>query len=249
MRVFTSALSSPDGIWVAESMTAYPAEGADSWNYYTRLRVAKADRTVSWIVVDHWEEWGLGHTIPEPFKWSRDGRSLYFTNKPVPDGCGVFVNGSDLYKVNLGDGSITQVVPHVGLWLSLSPDENTLAYHGIRERGLVLRDLATGQERESKLDFGPDYAAGNIVWSPDSLALVLTIAIRPCAGPETESVQAESTSIVRVGASTLEATELINEDTRLFITLDWPTTDMVLLKDGEGDHWQMDVRTGEVTQR
>jgi Tol biopolymer transport system component len=169
---------------------------------------------------------------------------LYVTNKPVPDGCGVFVNGSDLHRVDLNDGSVAQIVPSSGLWLSLSPDESTLAYIGYGGRGLVLRDLAMGAERETRLNPGEDYAAGHVVWSPDGAALVLTLAIRPC------SVNwAESVSVVRVEAATLKQTTLIQRDERLFTTAEWPFPDRVLLTDDNKDLWWMDAVTGQVIEK
>jgi hypothetical protein len=223
MEGYTWSSASPDGKWTAQGRSAFPKRGED---YYTQLKVSRADGAVEWVVVDEWSPFGLGYTTPRPFQWSQDGRFLYFTNKPVPDGCAVFVNGSDLWRVELADGSVTQVVPSVGLWLALSPDEATLAYAGHSDRGLVLRDLTAGTERGVGLDPGQVYQAGQITWSPDGIALVLTLAIRPCS-----KGWGESTSIVRVEADTLEQATLIDQDSRLFTILEWPTAERVLLAD------------------
>jgi hypothetical protein len=82
---------SPDGWWLAEGQALFPAEGADQ--YYTRLDVKKLDETVEWTVVDEWSPLALGYTIPAAVRWSSDGRYFYFTDRPVPDGCSMFVNG------------------------------------------------------------------------------------------------------------------------------------------------------------
>jgi hypothetical protein len=240
MEGYTWSSASPNDKWIVEGRAAFPKTGDD---YYTQLKVSRADGSVGWAVVDEWSHFGLGYTTPRPFHWSQDGRFLYFTNEPVPDGCAVFVNGSDLWQVNLADGSATQVVPSVGLWLSLSPDEATLAYIGYGDRGLVLRDLGTGAEREVRLDPGQAYSAGQITWSPDGTALMLTLAIQPCSGE-----WAESTSIVRVELETLEQTTLIDQDSRLFTILEWPTSERVLLTDNDGQRWWMDALTGHVLE-
>jgi ABC-type transport system involved in multi-copper enzyme maturation permease subunit len=240
MELHTWSSTSPDGKWGVQGLVAFPVNGGG--DYYTQLKVKETEGTAEWTPVDEWSQLGLGYTTPRPFHWSRDGRFLYFTNKPVPDGCGVFVNGSDLHRVDLSDGRVTEVVPSSGLWLSLSPDEMTLAYIGYGDRGLVLRDLATGAERETKLNPGQDYAAGHIIWSPDGTALVLTLAIRPCS-----TDWAESVSVMRVEVATLEQTTLIHEDRRLFTTVEWPILDKVLLSDDGGNLWWMDSRTGQVT--
>ena len=233
--------SSPDGRWSAQTTAQFPT-GSAGGSYYTQLAVSQTDGSFEWIIVDAWEEWGLGYTIPQVVQWSHDGRYLYFTNRPVPDGCAVFVNGLDLHRFDLSDGSVTELVPPAGLWLSLSPDETTLAYIGYADRGLVIRDLATGTEREMPLSPGPDYQAGHIVWSPDGAALALTLALRPCT-----TNWADATSIVYVNVVTMEQTTLLAEDRRLFITLEWASENRVLLRDNDNSEWLLDVTTGHVT--
>lgn len=46
---------------------------------------------------------------------------------------------------------MTEVVSDVWFWIALAPDEGKLAYVGYGGRGLVVRDLATGEEREAGL--------------------------------------------------------------------------------------------------
>lgn len=242
-KVHKWSSTSPNGEWIAQVFVALPTV-SDIGKYYTQLKLSKADGTLEWIVVDEWVEDGLGYTIPQPLQWSRDGRYLYFTNKPVPDGCAVFVNGSDLHRVDLSNGDVRELVPSVGSWLSLSPDETMLAYIRYGDRRLVIRDLATGAERETKLDPGRSYEAGHIIWSPDGTALMLTLALQPCSTDGADAI-----SIVRVKTTTLEPTTLIREDQRLFITVEWLTADQVLLRDREGNDWLMDASTGQVTKK
>ncbi|HXF68317.1 MAG TPA: hypothetical protein VNK89_00790 [Thermoflexus sp.] len=242
-RIERRSFTSPNGEWEAQTVVALPAVSDTATRYYVQLKVSKTDGTIEWIIVDKWSEWGLGYTIPQPLHWSHDGRYLYFTNKPVPDGCAVFVNGSDLHRVDLNSGEVVGIIPPVGLWLSLSPDETMLAYIGYGNRGLVIRDLATGMEREVKLNPGEDYQAGHILWSPDGRAIILALAIRPCS-----TDWAESTSIVRVDVNTLELMPLLQENKHLFIPVEWATPDQVLLKDKGGDYWLMDATTGQVVR-
>ncbi len=156
----------------------------------------------------------------------------------------MFVNGSDLHRLNLGNGDVEELAPDVGFWLALSPDEATLAYIAYRERGLVIRDLTTGNEREMKLESDQDYQAGHIVWSPDGAALALTLALRPCT-----TNWADATSIVYVETVALTPTPLLSEDRRLFITVEWTAENQLLLRDNDGLEWLMDVATGAVTEK
>ena len=140
-------------------MTVATPKSGDS--YYTNLTVTDAAGTSRWAVVDAWAPYGLGYTVPRPFHWSNDGNYLYVTNDPAPDGCALFVNGSDLQRVDLSNGEVTQIVEPVGLWLSLSPDETKLAYLSWEgDRPLVVRDLASGAENAIKLPARRSQLAG-----------------------------------------------------------------------------------------
>jgi len=236
--------TSPDGAWVARGLAAFPKNSGGN-RYYTRLTVARSDGSQEWPVVESWSELALGYTTPRPLRWSEDGRYLYFTNRPVPDGCAVFVNGSDLQRVDLADGSVREIVPPVGLWLSLSPDERQLAYVGYGDRGLVVRDLSTGRERQTQVEAAQetgDAHVGHVIWSSDGEALVLTVAIDAC-GPPGERVH----TIVRIDAETLSQTTLITEDERLFTSEAWSERGRVSLRDPDGKRWWLDPRTGELT--
>jgi Tol biopolymer transport system component len=243
MQETTTSFTSPDGEWVMRVARALPLD--DQGELYAdyghdRVEVSSSDGTRSWTVIEEWFTLGLGLGGYEPYLWTPDGRYLYITYVPVPDGCALFVNGTDLRKVDLGSGEVTQLVPPVGLNISLSPDEDTLAYIGYRDRGLVLRDLETGQERQVDVYQSGDEAAGDILWSPDGSALVLTLAHQPCT-----TNWATSTSILRVDAETLEVTPLIEQDQRLFTTTEWSQPDQVILKDDNENLWTMDPGTGE----
>lgn len=238
--------SSPHGTWAAQTTAAFPMidgtyVGEDT--YYTHLKVTGRDHAQEWTVVDEWSVWALGYTTPQPFHWSRDSRYLYFTNRPQPDGCALFTNGSDLQRLDLSDGTVTEIMPSVGLVLSLSPDEQTLAYVGYQHRGMVLRELATGKERNVNMDDGVRGSTGSLVWSPDGTALMLTVAFPKCA-PEDQRMH----SIVRVDVETLSATTVIDQDPRLLTTAEWPEENRVVLIDETGDRWGMDPMTGQMAR-
>jgi len=239
---YTWSSTSPDGQWVAEGMMEGPFLVGDDEQYRTQLKLVSADGTVQWTIVDETSHYGLGYTVPMPFHWSRDERYLYFTNEPVPDGCALFVNGSDLHRVDLTDGRVTEILPGGAWWLSLSPDETMLAYSrwsGERLE-LILRELARGEERLTQLD--AEYSqAGGIVWSPDGTALMLTLASSPC--DPINWMQ----SVVRVDLGTILPTTLIRDDRRLFVTAEWSEAGQVLLRDKDGNSWWMDAVTGQVT--
>lgn len=180
---------SPDGRWSAYSLASAPVVSPTSTTgdvYRAVLRLTHADGT-QWTPVDEWRPYGLGWTWPSVLQWSPDGQALYFTNIPVPDGCALFVNGSDLWRVDLSTGRAARLAPVLGISLALSPGAETLAY--IDGRGapeLVLRDLATGAERRVRVAV-EGQQAGDIRWSPDGATLEIAVANEPCGNATTYS--------------------------------------------------------------
>jgi len=186
---------------------------------------------------------------PAPLQWvvdleSGDTRYLYFTNRPTVDGCGLFANGSDLWRLDLTDGTYVQLVSYVGTSIALSPDEQTLAYASVGPGGptqVVLRSVANGAERHIDLDYDLPAAAGNLVWSPDGTRLLATVAYNPCLPPD----WTHSIFLVDVAAET--AVSLIDHDDRRLTTVDWTETAVARLVATDGTTWLLDVTTGDLT--
>ena len=245
------ASTSPDGQWVAVGLAAFPKPNTGGQQAYVRLMIFSTDGNVNWTIVDNWEELGLGFPTPAPLKWSDDGQSFYFTHRVNPDGCSAFPYYTDLHQVNLGDGIVNELLPPVAAALALAPDDSQVAYFIGGEKELVIKDLSTGEERKTKIGPGKDFNAGNILWSPDGSSLTLTLAINPCVGEAgvSNTVWAESTSIIWIDAETLEQRVLVNEDPRLFVTWEWNEPEKITIVDGQEDSfWQLDVNTGEITR-
>lgn len=236
----TSVSQSPDGQWTAESSLAYISEEGLVRGYDTRLQVSRADGSVTWTLVDYEQDAGLGYAIPVIHRWSADGEHVYFTNSVVPDGCGLFVNGSDLHRADLSTGEATELMPALARALSLSPDETTVAYFPWGPMpDLVLRDLAEGTERKLAWEI-PFNDAGNIVWSPDGSALALILSADSCRPNWNYTT-------VKVDVPTLEPTVLLENDDRLLSIVSWPEPNRLLLRDWDDRSWSLDTDTGEVT--
>jgi hypothetical protein len=210
--------------------------------YHVEMIVERTDGSQAWTAVDEWRGWGLGLTYPRPVRWSEDGRFFYFANVPVSDGCSGFVNGGDLWRLDLESGAVTEVAPYLGLVMALSPDERQLAVDASYGRGFLIRDLASGDERSISLPQPADWwQMGGLQWSPDSRRLLLTQIVNPCS-LETK------TAIVRVDVETLSAVTVLEADERNFTLLEWIREDEVRLLDEEGWIWYLDVISGEMAR-
>ncbi len=231
--------AAPDDGWTAEGIVALPKPGED--RYYTELRVKRADGGTEWMPVATWSNFGLGYTTPRPLHWSRDGQYLYFTNAPVVEGCGLFVNASDLQRLDLADGNVDQLLPpNTTRSLTFAPDDQSIAY-GEQEL-LYLLDPTTGDYATLALDMlGSNEQWGNFVWSPDSQQVVFTIADDPCGANWQQSV-------VLVHTPSLTATVLVEPNERLFTAVAWPDPDHLQLRDRDNQFWQLDINTGEIVQ-
>lgn len=252
MNVQEWVSTSLDGKWIAVGLVAFPKENVGGQLAYVRLAIFSADGKAHWVVIDNEQEMGPGFPIPEPLRWSPDHMHFYFTHRVIPDGCSTFPFLTDLQQVDLSSGRVTELLPQSARTLALAPDELQVAYVGYGERGLVLRNLATKEERKVKIDPGQDFDVGNIVWSPDGNSLVLTLAINPCTGVYgiSKTVWAESTSILWVDVETLRQKVLIDDNPSLFVTLEWNEPEKITIVDGEENGlWYLDVNTGEITRK
>ena len=72
---------------------------------------------------------------------------------------------------------------------------------------------------------------------------MLTVANSPCSGG-----WAQSTSIVQVDLTTLEARSLLEDDSRLLVTAEWPEPSTIVLQDQNGQQVKMNAATGQIEQ-
>jgi hypothetical protein len=234
--------TSPDGQWTATTIFQQ-ARGSDE--YYQSLVVTHASGSPSYTLVDETLPMGLGYTTAEPLTWSLDGERFYYTNVAHPDGCGLMVNGSDLYQVDLVTGETTEILPpNTTTKIGLAPDEQHVAYFAIGEPAILIHDLAS--DEIASLDLAPllgeGEQAGAIVWSPDTNAFAFAIAHNPCSGG-----WAEATSIYIVDAGELTTVSHLEMDDRLLIPVAWPSAKTLLLQNQEGQQFRLDLATNTVS--
>lgn len=234
--VVTETLASPDGRWVAQQTTAYPAAGK-AGRIHKLLTVSRDDGERVWTLEDRWEEGALGALTLRPVQWSRNGCALYLSHVVIADGCPGLTNGPDLLRFDVDAGMFTELLPSQGrTWLSISPNDRMVTYGA-----LTLRDLATGEERHVPLDVPEDAMLVHIVWSSDGRAVAFTIVEGHCGPPE-----ARVHTVVYVDARTMMTRTLLVDEAHGFVTAGWSEGNYIQLEDSDGQTWWLDALTGAV---
>jgi hypothetical protein len=235
--------ASPDGNWNAEGITAIPNPQSGSGEfYYTQLKITSKDRKREWTVVDGWSNYGLGYTTPSIYRWSPDGQHVYVIDSATPDGCAIYGLSSNMRRLNLMDGNIDSIAPHLFGVLDLSSDENTLV--AITYNQVIWHYLDTGEV--NSVDYQVDaltWQGGNPVWSPDGKSLLFSAVSDACSQPP-------FTSIFRVDFDTNSLTVLLDKSEHLFHIESWPETGLIHLKEqnnlGES-RWLLNPESGQLT--
>lgn len=240
---------SPNGRWqVRYGESIAVAAGGDELEtfpgglkYAVLLEVVEVGGSLRHAVVDEWRGAGLGQEWPVPYRWSADGQSLYVTDNAAVDGCGTFINGTHLNKVDLASGTTTELLPRYRtLNFALSLDEQWLAFTSNTPEGelLVIREAASGAEQSVLLDAAPDAQAGNVVWSPDGQGILVSVVHAPCS-------QQTRYSLLHFNRATNALTSLASQEPSPAHVAAWPSPPRVRLSDDSGAVWFFDVATGE----
>jgi len=174
---------SPNGQWIAEMQHRMTDSDQDD---HIRFVVRRTDGSMEWVAMDRREPKGLGQELPTVHKWSNTMQYLYFGNAATPDGCALFDYTPDLYRLDLRDGNVIEILAPIAVNLSLSSDEKLLAYFSY-SGNLVLRDLLTRLESHINLPF-ENLLAWDITWSPDNKELTFKQALNAKSLCEPEAI-------------------------------------------------------------
>lgn len=230
---------SPDQAWTATGVVATPQNG--DAQYYTELRVTNADGTITWTPVAGWSNFGLGYTTPRVVHWSADGQSLYFTNAPHPDGCGLFINASDLHQLDLTTGAVAEILPPNSTWVLAAAPDGTIAY--LQANELKLLDPTTDTTVSIVLDMAEtNVQIGNLVWSPDSQQVAYVVATDLCLPPTWRH------ALYTVDRHGEDVRLVLPADERRFRIVEWVDESHLLLMDLEVKQSVLDLDNGQVSE-
>jgi hypothetical protein len=243
--------TSPDQKWRTVLIRRY----LDDWKVQLTFQVINLENQSTWTVEDQVLDGNSQSEYPVPIHWSQDGEHLYVTHRLSQlDGC--FPpgpqHGIGLLRLDLQSLTVDHLFEEFTSEMVISPDGTTLAYLRYGDQGIGLIDLET--KKQTILDLAikrpePTHNINqmDIVWAPDSSALVYAILKNYClAGPF-------GTTIVKVRLNPLYQKVLVafpdSDQENYFHPGQW-TTDRGILLEGdvkaEEKMW-LDPQTGVLT--
>lgn len=226
---------SPNGQWAEANC------GPDS------IIIIRMDETKEWSLssdsligpyTDHFT--GVDH-------WSKDGAYAYVGVNPHTDGYWEpFHEATDLFRLNLETGQISEVLKGGYYSFTFSPDDSMLAYIETDQSPIILtlRDLQTGAEQtfkfESKYNTG-----GSYVWSPDSKKLVFSIVQY-----DENNFKYVASSIVLWEREKQDVTVLIKDYQFPLTPIEWVEETKIMLQVLYEDDtkFEFDLKSGELKQ-
>ena len=230
---------SPNQTWTATGMVATPPNGGEQ--YYTELHVTNAAGTLVWTPIADWRNFGLGYTTPRIVHWSADGRYLYFTNAPHPDGCALFTNASDLQQLDLGAGTVTEILPPDRISVLAAAPDGTMAY--ITQTMLGLLDPLSKTIKETTYDFAAaTVQVGDLTWSSNGQQLAYVVATDPCLPPTWRH------AIYTVDRQGGNLRLVLPADERRLRIVDWIDESHLLLMDLDAKQSVLDLASGQVRE-
>jgi hypothetical protein len=236
------SMESPNGEWttILEKGTFFDID-----NSYV-FRAIDTNGEVVWLI-EHIVSEDAFVMLPNPFYWTNDGQYLYFLYHGFCDGCMPCGNGFYLHRLNLDTGQVEDLIQESGTWYSMSPDERRVAYISV-ERGIVIKNLLTGEEIESQFDLSSEYEHidfSDLTWSPDENSLLALGVIDLCWVPP--SPESNDYVIVQLDTHTLEQETIVEPNVTLQRILSWPEMNKALISTNTGDRW-LNLETGEIEE-
>jgi len=232
---------SPDGLWEAVTESVIQANGSGET---ATLVVRSLADSRAWVVETLSEPWRVV-AAPWPFYWSRDGHTLYITHRVIRvDGCfgPESSNGTDLQVWDERTGTARIILEESGGWLTLSPDEQTLAYVTSWPSHLVFRDVVSGEERAVGTElFTEDQTPAtltDLIWSPDQEKVASMARLHSCGNEA-----AEQHAILVFDVQELDQ-RIVWQGGESFRILGWNGNKRLALVDEIGAAWQLEVATG-----
>lgn len=240
--------TSPSGEWTAVATLTTTEKARDLLFVVSNNETAK-----EWIVeqvnLNELQTPMPGLLYPSIFKWSEDENYLYYSYlSTFNDGCyGYFEPGGlGLKRFDLSTGNVIPVLQGWVTWMSLSPDEQRLAYIDSFGGRVSVMDVKTGNAQMYELpavknESGLTTDTSDLYWSPDGASLIYAHYTGAC------DLSVPYSYVIRLYPDTGQQKILVENSEKGYIPIGWETQDKIQLRNIDGELWWLDPATLEIT--
>jgi Tol biopolymer transport system component len=210
---------SPNGQW---AVFRGHQKGSGGLSIINMLNKKRWDISYYDITGNSWDD-----TAVDVEHWSRDGRYLYVSPRPVGDGGeGWFWRDYiQLVRLNLDNG--TWIDTKMGSAHSFSPKDRYIVFR--RGQNVVIFEFQTGNEYIFKVP--EEYTAfGRFTWSSDSKYIIFVSTEVDELLSDTLSKEPSGFTLYLLDVDNREMTTIIEKNEMYLYPVEWLTPDIVLLK-------------------
>ncbi|MEL7591057.1 MAG: hypothetical protein AAGU17_07145 [Anaerolineaceae bacterium] len=238
---------SPDAACVWKRIIAFPNSEATQRRYdnqyfmYASVNCGNQEKPL--ILVDKWNESGLGYPITNLLGWSVDNHYVYYYDQIIPDGCqpiGGFQQ--NLLRANLNDGVIQSFPITWTGGITISPDSLRIIYYDRQAVEVGIYDLEEQKEQRIGINLPnglENWFAGNFTWSPDGTLAIFIIE-------KTENCFSLGSSLHRVDPQSSKITTLLEIENQTVSILRWSEMNNILISIN-GEQKIFDPSTGKLS--
>jgi Tol biopolymer transport system component len=219
MTVEGCSVISPNGQW---AVFRGHQKGSGGLSIINMLNKKRWDISYYDITGNSWDD-----TAVDIEHWSRDGRYLYVSPRPVGDGGeGWFWRDYiQLVRLNLENG--TWVDTKMGAAHSFSPNDRYIVYR--RGQSVVIYEFQTGNERIFKMP--QEYTAfGRFTWSSDSKQIIFVCTEVDELLSDTLSKDPSGFTLYLMNVNGEQVTTILEKNEMYLYPVEWLAPNIILLK-------------------
>lgn len=217
-------------IWTLFTCSPVPANKKDMWtpgvvDYGTRYtQLVKSDLSKTWTIQHSTFDYSIidrPDALMTPFRWTADGKFLYFYPRYYPGGSGfpqsafLYTHINSLYRINLETGEFELFLKRDQFGaLAFSPNDQFLAYSEYDKPNIIhIKNMETNED--SQIEIQEDFVAtGAFIWHPDSAKVVFFAGY----GKQSDDWQNDlsGTSIFVLTPKNMHVQKVLAKDSRIF---------------------------------
>lgn len=217
--------------WTLFTCSPVPINKKDKWtpgvvDYGTRYtQLVKTDLSKTWTIQHNTFDYSIidrPDALMTPFRWTADGKHLYFYPSYYPGGSGfpqsafLYTYINSLYRINLETGEFKLFLKRDQFGaLAFSPNDKFLAYSDYDKPNLIhIKNVESNEESQIEIQENV-VATGAFIWHPDSTKVIFFAGY----GKQGDIGQDDlaGTSIFVLTLENMQVRKVLAKDPRIFM--------------------------------